>query len=44
MTGLPENRAATGRGIALMIAGIFVVSVMDALIKWLTASIPASRL
>lgn len=44
MTGLPENRAATGRGIALMIAGIFVVSVMDALIKWLTASYPSIQI
>tara|TARA_R110002012_G_scaffold39815_2_gene109841 strand:- start:1409 stop:2326 length:918 start_codon:yes stop_codon:yes gene_type:complete len=41
MTGLPDDRAATARGIALMIAGIFVVSVMDALIKWLTSTFPS---
>ncbi len=44
MTGLPDDRAATGRGIALMIAGIFVVSVMDALIKWLTDSYPSIQI
>lgn len=44
MTGLTGDSGATRRGIVLMIAGIFVVSVMDALIKWLTASYPSIQI
>lgn len=32
------------RGIVLMVVGIFVVSVMDALIKWLTATFPSIQI
>ncbi|MEP3116498.1 DMT family transporter [Nisaea sp.] len=44
MTGLSDDSGAIRRGITLMIAGIFVVSVMDALIKWLTASYPSIQI
>ena len=45
MTGLTDDDSgAIRRGIILMIAGIFVVSVMDALIKWLTASYPSIQI
>lgn len=44
MSGLIDDSAAAGRGIALMIAGVFTVSVMDAVIKWLSAGFPSIQI
>lgn len=44
MTAERPAESAPLRGIALMVAGIFVMSVMDALIKWLGASYPSIQI